>query len=202
MTVSLCPPVEHVVCAVSWSTKAAFLCRTVKIWAASVRLNLKCHLWSHSGILASYAQQFCGRPPLQENRIVGGVDATDGSWPWQVDIQVGPSGTATILCACSRLHVRFSVVYQTDPLREGFACDAEVTHSFFFLPSASRQTLMVISVEAPSSQRTGSCQPLIVSSSKKISSQKNHQVDFSFERQSTGAQLLVWAVRVFFLQTL
>lgn len=134
MTVSLCPPVEHVVCAVSWSTKAAFLCRTVKIWAASVRLNLKCHLWSHSGILASYAQQFCGRPPLQENRIVGGVDATDGSWPWQVDIQVGPSGTATILCACSRLHVRFSVVYQTDPLREGFACDAEVTHSFFFSP--------------------------------------------------------------------
>ena len=133
MTVSLCPPVKHVTCAVSWSTKAAFFCRTVK--STSVRVNLKCHLWSHFGILASYAQQFCGRPPLQENRIVGGVDAKDGSWPWQVDIQVGPSETLTILCACRKLHVWFSVVYQTDLLREGFACDAEVTHSLSFFSS-------------------------------------------------------------------
>lgn len=112
---------------------------------------------------------------------MGGVDAKDGSWPWQVDIQVGPSETLTILCACRKLHVLFSVVYQTDLLREGFACDAEVTHSlsFFFLPLASRQTLMVISVEAPSSQRTGSCQPLIVSPSKKnLLALKSHQVDF------------------------
>lgn len=33
----------------------------------------------------------CGRPPLQENRIVGGADAAEGAWPWQVDVQVGPS---------------------------------------------------------------------------------------------------------------
>ncbi|XP_017273787.1 serine protease 27 [Kryptolebias marmoratus] len=31
--------------------------------------------------------QECGRPPLKEDRIVGGVDATKGSWPWQVEIQ-------------------------------------------------------------------------------------------------------------------
>ncbi|XP_051273775.1 serine protease 27 [Dicentrarchus labrax] len=42
--------------------------------------------WCVTGILASYAQE-CGRPPLQENRIVGGMDAIDGAWPWQVDIQ-------------------------------------------------------------------------------------------------------------------
>ncbi|MEQ2188303.1 hypothetical protein GOODEAATRI_013566, partial [Goodea atripinnis] len=30
----------------------------------------------------------CGRPPLKEDRIVGGVDAAIGAWPWQVDIQL------------------------------------------------------------------------------------------------------------------
>ncbi|XP_029954229.1 serine protease 27 [Salarias fasciatus] len=35
---------------------------------------------------ASFAQE-CGRPPLTENRIVGGVSAQEGAWPWQVDIQ-------------------------------------------------------------------------------------------------------------------
>ncbi|TKS89884.1 Serine protease 27 [Collichthys lucidus] len=39
-----------------------------------------------TGVLASHAQE-CGRPPLQENRIVGGEDAKDGAWPWQVDVQ-------------------------------------------------------------------------------------------------------------------
>lgn len=39
-------------------------------------------------MLASYAQE-CGRTSLQENRIVGGMDAIDRAWPWQVDIQVG-----------------------------------------------------------------------------------------------------------------
>lgn len=42
-------------------------------------------------MLASNAQQ-CGRPTIVENRIVGGEDATQGAWPWQVDIQKGTSG--------------------------------------------------------------------------------------------------------------
>ncbi|KAI3365681.1 hypothetical protein L3Q82_010758 [Scortum barcoo] len=43
------------------------------------------------GILASFAQE-CGRPPLHESRIVGGVDAARGDWPWQVDVQTDTSG--------------------------------------------------------------------------------------------------------------
>ncbi|XP_077358082.1 serine protease 27 [Festucalex cinctus] len=39
-----------------------------------------------TGFLVSYAQD-CGRPTLQENRIVGGMDASDGAWPWQVSVQ-------------------------------------------------------------------------------------------------------------------
>ncbi|XP_011601076.1 serine protease 27 [Takifugu rubripes] len=34
----------------------------------------------------------CGRPPLLENRIVGGADAAEGHWPWQVDVQTSSNG--------------------------------------------------------------------------------------------------------------
>lgn len=35
----------------------------------------------------------CGRPPMVvENRIVGGLNAADGAWPWQVDIQTTSGG--------------------------------------------------------------------------------------------------------------
>ncbi|XP_042363215.1 serine protease 33 [Plectropomus leopardus] len=44
-----------------------------------------------TGVLVSYAQE-CGRPTVVENRIVGGVDAIDGAWPWQVDIQTVTAG--------------------------------------------------------------------------------------------------------------
>lgn len=37
--------------------------------------------------------QECGVSPVKEDRIVGGTDALDGSWPWQVDIQVSLSQT-------------------------------------------------------------------------------------------------------------
>lgn len=46
--------------------------------------------WCVTGIVASFAQE-CGRPPVQENRIVGGMNAAEGAWPWQVDIQTSPS---------------------------------------------------------------------------------------------------------------
>lgn len=47
--------------------------------------------WCVTGFLASYAQE-CGRPSIVENRIVGGKDASDGAWPWQVDVQTASAG--------------------------------------------------------------------------------------------------------------
>ncbi|XP_039992204.1 serine protease 33 [Xiphias gladius] len=57
----------------------------------SPKLQFPAIFWCVTGILASYAQE-CGRPPLMENRIVGGMDAEDGAWPWQVDVQTVSDG--------------------------------------------------------------------------------------------------------------
>ncbi|XP_040885432.1 serine protease 33 [Toxotes jaculatrix] len=57
----------------------------------SAKLQFPAIFWCVTGILASHAQE-CGRPPLMENRIVGGMDAADGAWPWQVDVQTVRDG--------------------------------------------------------------------------------------------------------------
>ncbi|XP_061765394.1 serine protease 27 [Nerophis ophidion] len=51
-----------------------------------------CVVLGVTGFLASSYAIECGRPPLLENRIVGGIDSSDGEWPWQVDIQKEVTG--------------------------------------------------------------------------------------------------------------
>ncbi|XP_053721948.1 prostasin [Synchiropus splendidus] len=48
-------------------------------------------LWCVTGVLVSLGQE-CGRPPVLENRIVGGMDSSEGAWPWQVDVQTETAG--------------------------------------------------------------------------------------------------------------
>uniref|UniRef100_UPI0037E8FCEC serine protease 27 n=1 Tax=Semicossyphus pulcher TaxID=241346 RepID=UPI0037E8FCEC len=55
--------------------------------------------WFLTGIFASIAQQ-CGRAPLVENRIVGGMDAAEGAWPWQVDVTL-QTDTSRHICGGS-----------------------------------------------------------------------------------------------------
>nr|XP_061807660.1 prostasin-like [Nerophis lumbriciformis] len=52
----------------------------------SLKFQFIAILLSVTGFLAAYAQD-CGRPAIQTNRIVGGMDASVGAWPWQVSIQ-------------------------------------------------------------------------------------------------------------------
>ncbi|XP_042252499.1 serine protease 33 [Thunnus maccoyii] len=57
----------------------------------SPKLQFSAIFWCVTGVLASFAQE-CGRAPVIENRIVGGMDSADGAWPWQVDIQTEAAG--------------------------------------------------------------------------------------------------------------
>lgn len=58
----------------------------------SWKLTFSPIFWCLTGYLLACCAQQCGRAPLLENRIVGGNDATEGEWPWQVDIQTAQDG--------------------------------------------------------------------------------------------------------------
>ncbi|KAM4624489.1 serine protease 33 [Polymixia lowei] len=63
-----------------------------------LELNFQVVFWCLTGVVGG---QRCGRPPGSENRIVGGVDAAVGAWPWQVDIQMESSGQLRHVCGGS-----------------------------------------------------------------------------------------------------
>lgn len=89
---------------------------------------------------------------------MGGVSASNGAWPWQVDIQVGfPLTPSTMSCSLiiSRLCLWFNLI----------AGEVEMSLCVCLLLGSRHK--MATSVEAPSSQRNGFYQPLIVSPSRK-----------------------------------
>ncbi|XP_060758292.1 serine protease 27 [Neoarius graeffei] len=71
---------------------------------------LTCGVW----LIPTCDAQECGRP-FVETRIVGGSEAQNGAWPWQVDIQLGTSGHVCGGSVISRDWVLSAAHCFTDP---------------------------------------------------------------------------------------